>query len=86
MLMHVILLFTFGYSLKFMGGSGALDRELKFYNEVLKDKNIRYTFVTYGDEQEELYLDNISVLPIYKFIKKEKLNFLNICNLFIIHS
>ncbi len=72
MLMHIILLFTFGYSLKLWKESGSLDRELEFYKNFSKDNSIKFTFVTYGDEKDIEYSDDIEVLPIYKYINKRK--------------
>ena len=65
MLMHIILLFTFGYSLRLWKESGSLDRELEFYKKLSKDNNIKFTFVTYGDEEEIKFEEDIEVFPIY---------------------
>ncbi len=72
MLMHIILLFTFGYSLRLWKESGSLDRELEFYKKLSKDNNIKFTFVTYGDEEEIKFEEDIEVFPIYNYIKKRK--------------
>ena len=49
--MHVILLFTYGYSLKLWYESGALERELIYY-KVTNEGNIKFTFVTFGEEDD----------------------------------
>ena len=75
--MHIILLFTYGYSLKTWEQSGALDRELLFFKKVSSKENIKFTFVTYGDETDLNILNEFDVIPIYKFIKKKKSKILN---------
>ena len=69
--MHIVLLFTFDYSLQTWVQSGHLQRELKFYNSLI-NKGFKFTFVTYGDEKDLNILDgsDIQVFPIYTFIKK----------------
>ena len=43
--MHVILLFTYGYSLKLWYESGALEREVIYYKRLTNEGNIKFTFV-----------------------------------------
>ncbi len=83
--MHIVLLFTFDYSLQTWAQSGHLQRELKFYSS-LTDKGFKLTFVTYGDEEDLYILDgtDIQVFPIYKYIKKNRFKIINILKSFYI--
>ena len=74
--MHIVLLFTYGYTLQLWQRTGSLERELKFYKSLLKSHNVNITFVTYGDETDELLVNEFNVIPIYKFIKKRNNKFL----------
>ena len=70
--MHVLLLFTYGMSLKSWHEAGLLNREIKLYNELQKNKNIKYTFVTFGNEKDLAFsskLENIDVIPLYENLK-----------------
>lgn len=70
--MHVLLFFTYEISLKDWSVSGLLDREVKLYKK-LSEYGFKFTFITYGDiEDEDIVIDNsrISVFPIYKYMKK----------------
>ena len=76
--MNVILFFTYDVSLKDWSDKGLLDRELKIYENISKDYNINFTFVTYGTSEDLKYISKDSdfkVLPIYKYLKKPKSKF-----------
>ena len=77
--MHIVLFFTFDYSLKTWLDSGHITRELKFYNYLI-EKGIKVSFVTYGDMEDLKILKNtkIDVYPIYSLTKKSKFKFINI--------
>ena len=83
--MHIVLLFTFDYSLQTWVQSGHLQRELKFYSSLI-NKGFKLTFVTYGDEEDLNILDgfDIQVFPIYKYIKKNRFKIINILKSFYI--
>jgi len=73
--MHIILVFTYGISLKNWDESGILHREMKLYKTMNKQYSINYTFVTFGDEEDEEYCDlieGLTIIPIYKHQKKSK--------------
>ena len=70
--LKVLLIFTFEYSLKTWKESGSLERELSYYNKLAEKFNIKFLFLTYGNENEKNYLvdyPNIDVIPMYKYIK-----------------
>ncbi len=77
--MNVILIFTFGVSLKEWLNTGLLNRELALYREISKLEDISYTFITFGDDSDFLIIDhpNIKVLPAYTYLKKSKYKSLN---------
>jgi len=77
--MHLVLFFTFDYSLITWLESGHLTRELKFYNFLISQE-IEVTFINYGDSEDFKILDNskINVIPIYSLINKSKYKIVNI--------
>ncbi len=72
--MHIVYFFTYGYSLKSWSMSGILDRELKIFENLILKYNLKFTFITYGDNSDLIYdlNKNITVLPIYSIKKKGK--------------
>ena len=83
--MKVLLIFTYEYSLKTWEDSGTLSRELSIYKELENTYGHSFTFLTYGDETDfECNLEgtNINVVPIYKYIKKSKIKFVNFIKTF----
>tara|TARA_B100001057_G_C22864117_1_gene955796 strand:+ start:2595 stop:3710 length:1116 start_codon:yes stop_codon:yes gene_type:complete len=83
--MNIILVFTFDISLKSWKDSGLLEREIYLYEQMSLKHNITYTFITYGDESDSYIVqnENINVIPIYKFIKKSKSQYLNFLKTFM---
>ena len=77
--MHLILFFTFDYSLITWHESGHITRELKFYNFLIS-QGIKVTFVTFGDSEDLGILHNskINVIPVYSLMNKSKYKFINI--------
>ena len=70
--MNVILFFTYGVSIKTWESTGILSREMELYNQLAKKHNIKFTFVTYGDNDDYLfenYFENLTILPIYALSK-----------------
>lgn len=60
--MNVILIFTYGISLKTWKETGLLKRELKIYEMLNKNYNTEFTFLTFGDS------DDLEIVKDYKFI------------------
>ena len=56
--MNIILIFTYGISLKNWKESGLLSREIKLYDELNKKYQIKFTFLTFGDSEDKFILDN----------------------------
>ena len=49
--MHVLVIFTYGYSLKTWKESGTLDKELSLYVELSEKYNLKFTFLSYGKKK-----------------------------------
>lgn len=66
--MHILYIFTFGYSLKIWENTGTLEKELQIFKKLYDDKNIHFTFLTYGkveDKNYDLTSYGIDVVPIF---------------------
>lgn len=66
--MNIVLFLTFGMSLKKWAHGGMLAREIALYREFKKNGH-QVTFVTYGNDQDLLYreqLEGINIVPVYK--------------------
>lgn len=84
--MKVLLLFTFGVSLKDWFDSGLLSRELKIYKNLHRKYNVSFVFITYGSKEDLAFVneyDFIKVIPVYEYLKKKKSVFYNIIYLFL---
>ena len=78
--MKILLVFTYGYSLKTWESSGTLNRELSIYKELEKNYGHSFIFLTYGDESDfecDLEELDITVIPVYKYIKKSNIRLVN---------
>ena len=83
--MKVIILFTYGISLKDWNSSGLLEREIKIYNYLSKKCGIKFKFITFGDESDldyQDYIPDIEIIPIYKYINKSKSKYLELMRSF----
>ena len=79
--MRVLVVFTYGYSLKTWDESGTLERELSIYTELQKKYAIEFTFLTYGDNSDlQIAIKDLDVdiIPIYKYQKKSSSKLINI--------
>jgi len=78
--MHVILVFTYGISIKEWDDLGILSREVEIYKKMNKEHNVRFTFLTFGDHEDENYshlINDLTIIPIYKYINKSKTSLFN---------
>ncbi len=68
--MNILVVFTFGYSLKTWSDSKTLDREIAIYKHLHQQKGINFTFLTYGSnfDNELINHDGLNVIPIYQFL------------------
>ena len=67
--MHVLVFLTFGVSFMDWKKSGLLSRELLLYKKLNEEKNINFTFVTFGDSKDEDIVRDYNVIPYYKYNK-----------------
>ena len=76
--MKILVLFTYKNSLGTWKDSGIINRELSYYKNLSEKNGIEFIFLTFGDDTENQYLknyQNLSVIPIYEYIKKSDNNF-----------
>lgn len=85
--MNVIVFFTFGISFLDWEKSGLLDREIKIYKELSEKYGYKFTFITYGQDEDLKYKNlvlNSNIIPIYKYFKKPNNKFIQIFQSLII--
>lgn len=78
--MNIILIFTYGISLKNWKESGLLNREIALYKELNKKYGFKFTFFTYGDSEDIKIVkefDFINVIAAYKYISPSNLKIIN---------
>ena len=54
---------------------GILSREIEIYKRMNKEHDVHFTFITFGDHEDENYkylIDNLEIVPMYKYISKSK--------------
>lgn len=71
----ILVFFTFNYDLGTWQNSGILNRELKYYENLVKETNYEITFLTYGDKFDKKILPIKSNLKILNIFNKKKLFF-----------
>ncbi len=84
--MNIALFFTYDVSLRDWQELGLLDRELALYNSISKDKNIKFTFVTYGNDDEKNILqenNNFKIVPLGNYLNYKNKYFRFILSLLI---
>lgn len=79
--MKVAVFFTWDYSLKTWDESGTLARELKFFSEIKKQKDVSFSIFTYGGEEDcklgiEHGLSNVYPFYLKKYYKNKILRIL----------
>ena len=68
-LLKVGIFLTWDYSLKTWEDSGTLEREIKLFKKLHEDKNIKFTFYSYGNNDDLKFrnkFDFINVIPLYR--------------------
>jgi glycosyltransferase involved in cell wall biosynthesis len=83
---RILVIFTFGISLKNWKENGSLGREIQPY-VFLANKGFEITFLTYGDREDYdimPYNININIIPVYSLYRKSKFTFINILKSFLI--
>lgn len=71
--MNVLVVFTFGYSLKTWYDSKTLNREISIYKKLYEKEGINFTFLTYGNalDKELINQEGLNVIPIYEFFQEK---------------
>ena len=67
--------------------SGLFDREVKIYRNLANNKNLKITFITYGDEEDLQYeneIPEIQIIPLFMYYKKFNNNLIQILNSLLI--
>ena len=86
--MHILLIFTFDYSLEMWEKNKILERELNYFKFIDKNyEDIKLTILTYGDEGDlglEGSLPNLKLIPAYSIIKYNKNKFIRYFKSFIL--
>ena len=78
--MHVLVILTYGVSFKDWAESGLLDREILLYEKLLREKKIRFTFVSFGDSEDTELIKDFNVIPFYKYNIRAKGKLKNLFN------
>jgi len=87
--MHIVVFLTYGNSLKDWDSSGIFEREVKLYEKLSKLYNIKFTFITFGNNSDYSYKDllpNCEIFPIYSSFKEHKNKYLKFLYSFVIAS
>jgi len=68
---NILYIFSFRSTIASWEKSGFLDREIKFFEEVSKNIDVKFHLVTYGNKKEKEILNNsnLEVLPIFDDFK-----------------
>ena len=85
--MHLVFIFTYGYSLKTWFESGTIEKEIEVYKQLVQEHNFKITFVTYGDDSELEFanlLNKIQIFPIYKYFNYSKFSIIRYVKSFFI--
>jgi len=69
---NVLVVFTFGYSLKTWFDSSTLNKEISIYKNLHEKEGVNFTFLTYGNylDKELIKEKGMSVIPIYEFLQQ----------------
>ena len=70
--MNVLVVFTFGYSLKTWFDSSTLNKEISIYKNLHEKEGVNFTFLTYGNylDKELIREKGMNVIPIYEFLQQ----------------
>ena len=83
--MNIIVIFTYGISLKDWHETGILKRELKIYKKIIDDHDIKFTFITFGNSEDKKYINekNIEVIPVYEYVQRQNNKYFRFISSFI---
>ena len=72
--MKNLLIFTYGISLEDWERYGLISRELALYKQLSEKNKVKYTFLTFGNENDYKFADilgNIEIIPTKKLINSK---------------
>ena len=75
--MKVIVIFTYGISLKHWVDSGIYDREMLLYQSLEEEYNVEFTFITFGDSKDFEYFTDLKNRIFCQYIRKSNTTNLN---------
>lgn len=84
--MHLLVLFTYGISLRVWADKGLLEREIQLY-KALSKKGVNVTFLTYGDNDDLEFKEvcsPVKILPVYSRLTRPKWKWLAFFQSFLI--
>jgi len=79
--MNILVILTFNTSFVDWKKSGLIDRELEIYKKLQNEYRLNFTFLTFGDHNDEnISIPNFefNIIPLFKYIKKSKYSIVNI--------
>ena len=82
--MHVLVVLTYGVSFKEWRNNGLLDREMKLYEKLSKERGVHFTFLSFGNSEDTNIVKNFNVIPVYEHIKKRDGKIINFLNSFFV--
>ena len=71
-MIKIAIFSTFDYSLKTWSDSGVLEKELTIYKETASNHQVKFTFYTYGDEDDYQFseqMEDFEIIPISVKVK-----------------
>jgi len=81
----ILVLFTYGVSLNTWKEKGLIEREIRYYRELIDKKNCNFIFLTYGDSTDFFLKEkNIEIYPIYAKFRKPKSIYLSLVHSFLL--
>lgn len=85
--MHIVFMFTYGYSLKTWFESGTIQKEIEIYRQLTQYHGFKVTLVTYGDDSDlefQHLLNEVKIVPIYEYFKYSEYAFIRYIKSFFI--
>lgn len=82
--MNILVLFTYGISLRTWKEQGLIEREFKLYKKLSSlNPNLKFTFITFGNNedleiQQQYNLENFEIIPIYSEVKLSRNKIFNL--------
>ena len=71
--MNIVLFFTYDVSLSDWVRTGLFQREIRPYKILMRDHDVSFTFLTYGDEEDRRHahhLPGINIIPVFETIPR----------------